>query len=118
MSVCVSSSLSGIGMSLSSLSHLPSLASTMSSMGMIQPHQMASSSPHLTTNLPTLDLPHTHGAPIQLPQPLPNASTDPNDPNPEMLLALIARNRSLEGMFVKKKIITMLYETPSESGTK
>lgn len=69
---------------------------------MMQPHQMASSSPLLTGNLPTLDLPHPHSTPIQLPQPLQNASADPNDPNPEMLLALIARNKSLEGKFDKR----------------
>ena len=60
---------------------------------------MASSSPLLTSNLPTLDLPHPHSTPIQIPQPLQNTSADPNDPNPEMLLALIARNKSLEGRF-------------------
>ena len=104
MSVCVSSSLSGIGMSLSSLSHLPSLASTMSSMSMMQPHQMVTSSALLSSSLPTLDLSHPHSAPIQLSQPLTNASVDLNEPNPEMLLALIARNKNLEGMFTDKSL--------------
>lgn len=88
MSVCVSSALSGVGMSISQMSMMQPL----------QPHQMAPSSSSLLSNsLVSMDLSHQSHNQLQMQsQPL-NSTADPNEPNSDMLLALIARNKSLEG---------------------
>lgn len=39
----------------------------------------------------------SHNQPNTQQMQLQNATADPNEPNPEMLLALIARNKTLEG---------------------
>lgn len=89
MSVCVSSALNG---GMTHVSHLH-MTSTLSMMHSFQNHQMAPSS--------IVDMPpsaHSQSQPNQLMQ---NASsTDPNEPNSEMLLALIARNKTLEGKYI------------------
>lgn len=75
MSVCVSSSLSS---GMSHVSHLH-MTSTFPMMHSFQNHQMAPSSVNS-------QLQNT------------STSSDPqNEPNPEMLLALISRNKTLEG---------------------
>lgn len=95
MSVCVSSSLN-TGMSHASHLHLTSTLS------MMQPfqshHQMASSSSALASGL---DLSHAQqtSQQLQMQNSSSSSSSDANDPNPEMLLALIARNKTLEGEF-------------------
>lgn len=87
MSVCVSSSLSSGGMTHST-SHMH-MTSALSMMHPFQNHQMA---PSTTTNI---NLSSDHSVQSQLQN---NLSSDPqNEPNPEMLLALIARNKTLEG---------------------
>lgn len=85
MSVCVSSSLSS-GMT-SHVSHLH-MTSALSMMHPFQNHQMPPSTSIDMTQ-------HNHQT-----QPQSNshiATSNENDPNPEMLLALIARNKTLEG---------------------
>lgn len=93
MSVCVSSSLSG-------MSHVSHLHSTLSMMQPFQNHhQMAPSS---TAVLPNgLEISHAQPSSqqLQMQNSSSSSSSDGNEPNPEMLLALIARNKTLEGEF-------------------
>lgn len=98
MSVCVSSALTS-GMQMS---HMPSLASSMSMMQPLQPHPMAPTSSLLTNNMTNIDLSNSqpHNQLLHSQQQIPNNVNDPNEPNSDMLLALIARNKSLEGEFI------------------
>ena len=86
MSVCVSSALNS---GMTHVSHLH-MTSALSVMHPFQNHQMAPSST-------LVDLPSSHS------QHQNASSSDPNDPNPEMLLALIARNKTLEGKLTIKQ---------------
>lgn len=93
MSVCVSSSLSS-GMTHASHLHLTSSLS-------MQPfpthHQMAPS-----VNSAGLDLSHANHPSQQLQSSSSSSSSEMNEPNSEMLLALIARNKTLEGRWRKE----------------
>ena len=93
MSVCVSSSLS------SGMSHVSHLHLT-SSLSMMQPyqnhHQMAPSSAVLNNGL-DMTLAQQSSQQLQMQSSSSSSSSDMNEPNPEMLLALIARNKTLEG---------------------
>lgn len=81
MSVCVSQALnSGIHMHMASMSMMPL-------------HTMAPTSTMLSNSLSNMEMQHSHQ--LQLQQQ--NNILDPNEPNPDMLLALIARNKTLEG---------------------
>lgn len=84
MSACVSSALNS-GMT-THVSHLH-VTSALSMMHPFQNHQMAPS---------TIDMSSTTSSAHNQTQQNASAS-DVNEPNPEMLLALIARNKSLEG---------------------
>lgn len=93
MSVCVSSSLNS---GMTHVSHLH-LTSTLSMMQSFQNHhQMAPSSSVINNNL---DLSHAQQSSQQLHMQTSSSSSssDGNEPNSEMLLALIARNKTLEG---------------------
>lgn len=95
MSVCVSSSLSS-GMTHASHLHLTS------SLSMMQPfpthHQMA---PSASIGNAGLDLSHANQS-NQLQSSSSSSSSEMNEPNSEMLLALIARNKTLEGRYKKE----------------
>jgi hypothetical protein len=80
MSICAKSTLNEMN-----LSHLHPL----SMMNSFQNHPMAPSHAQQT--------PNQHHHQIQNSS---DSSSDPNDPNPELILALIARNKSLEGKFI------------------
>lgn len=90
MSVCVSSSLSS-GMTHASHLHLTSTLSMMQSFQ--NHHPMAPSIGN------SLDMPHaqTPSQQHQLQNSSSSSSSDVNEPNSEMLLSLIARNKTLEG---------------------
>lgn len=94
MSVCVSSSLN------SGMTHVSHLHLT-SSLSMMQPfqshHQMAPSSTILPSNLDISPHAQQSNPQLQMQNSSSSSSSDANDPNPEMLLALIARNKTLEG---------------------
>lgn len=92
MSVCVSSSLSS---GMSHVSHLH-LTSTLSMMQSFQNHH--SMAPSSTVHASSLDLSHAQPAgQLQMQNSSSSSSSDMNEPNSEMLLALIARNKTLEG---------------------
>lgn len=84
MSVCVSSALNS---GMTHVSHLH-MTSALSMMHSFQNHQMAPS---------TIDMSSSHNQSQQNQQIQNASSNDANEPNPEMLLALIARNKTLEG---------------------
>lgn len=88
MSVCVSSSINS-GMT-SHVSHLH-MTSALSMMHSFQNHQMPPSA--------NIDMTQHNHQQTQSSSQI-NVTPNENDPNPEMLLALIARNKTLEG---KKK---------------
>lgn len=90
MSVCVSSSLNS-GMT----SHVSHLHMTSALMHPFQNHQM-----------PIDMAQHNHQSQSQSNSQMQNAVTNENEPNPEMLLALIARNKTLEG---KKKFFVVFH---------
>lgn len=94
MSVCVSSSLMS-GMTHASHLHLTSTLSMMQSFQ--NHHQMAPSSVLASS----LDMQHSQQSSqqLQLQNSSSSSSSDMNEPNSEMLLALIARNKTLEGKF-------------------
>jgi hypothetical protein len=83
MSVCVSSALNS---GMTHVSHLH-MTPALSMMNPFQNHQMAPS---------TIDMSTTSSSASQQQQ-MQSGNADPNEPNPEMLLALIARNKALEG---------------------
>jgi hypothetical protein len=90
MSVCVSSSLSSGGGMTHPTSHMH-MTSALSMMHPFQNHQMTPSATNV--NLSANNSVHSTQSQLQN-----NSSSDPqNEPNPEMLLALIARNKTLEG---------------------
>lgn len=91
MSVCVSSSLSS---GMSHVSHLH-LTSTLSMMQSFQNHH--SMAPSSTVLANSLDLSHAQPSGHQMQNSSSSSSSDMNEPNSEMLLALIARNKTLEG---------------------
>lgn len=93
MSVCVSSSLSS-GMTHASHLHLTSTLSMMQSFQ--SHHQMAPSSSVLGNSLEMSHAQQTNQQ-LQLQNSSSSSSSDANEPNSEMLLALIARNKTLEG---------------------
>ncbi|CRK93485.1 CLUMA_CG007021, isoform A [Clunio marinus] len=92
MSVCVSSSLSG-GMTHASHLHLTSTLSMMQQS--FQSHHPMAPSAVLNSNL---EMSQTQSS-TQLQTSSSSSSSDINEPNQEMLLALIARNKTLEGEF-------------------
>lgn len=96
MSVCVSSSLS------SGMSHVSHLHLT-SSLSMMHPfqnyNQMAPSSNILNSGLDLTQAQHSNQQQPHMQNSSSSSSSDGNEPNPEMLLALIARNKTLEGEF-------------------
>lgn len=92
MSVCVSSSLNS---GMSHVSHLH-LSSSLSMMHPFQNHhQMAPSSTILNNGLDLSQAQQSNQ--LQMQNSSSSSSSDGNEPNPEMLLALIARNKTLEG---------------------
>ncbi|CAO1363450.1 unnamed protein product [Diamesa hyperborea] len=85
MSVCVSQALnSGIHMHMASMSMMPL-------------HTMAPTSTMLSNSLSNMEMQHSHQLQLQHQ----NNILDPNEPNPDMLLALIARNKTLEATIPK-----------------
>lgn len=96
MSVCVSSSLN------SGMTHVSHLHMT-SSLSMMHPfqthHQMAPSSNILNNGL-DLSQAQQSNQQLQMQNSSSSSSSDGNEPNSEMLLALIARNKTLEGKFL------------------
>lgn len=120
MSVCVSTSSASlpgpcpaIDMTMSQMS-LGSTAAMMHSIAHQMQQQQHTSPP--TTSSSSASLMHLHHQqhPLTLVNGLPSSSSsmdqgmmssqvvpsDPNEPNPEMILALIARNKALEGEFL------------------
>ncbi|KAL7042448.1 hypothetical protein ACKWTF_001141 [Chironomus riparius] len=95
MSVCVSSALNS-GMT-THVSHLH-MTSALSMMHPFQNHQMAPSTIDMSSSTSSSSHNQVH---IQSQSSQNTSSNDPNDPNPEMLLALIARNKSLEASIPK-----------------
>jgi hypothetical protein len=70
---------------------------------MMQPyqnhHQMAPSSTAVLPNGLEISHAQTSSQQLQMQNSSSSSSSDGNEPNPEMLLALIARNKTLEGEF-------------------
>lgn len=95
MSVCVSSALNS-GMT-THVSHLH-MTSALSMMHPFQNHQMAPSTIDMSSSTSSSSSSHNQ-VHSQSQSSQNSSSNDPNDPNPEMLLALIARNKSLEGEY-------------------
>lgn len=103
MSVCVSTSSSAvpcpaIDMTMSQMS-LGSTAAMMHSIAHQMQHQQQNPPPTSSSAVSVPSLMH----PLSLVNGLPSTSSmdtglipDPNEPNPEMILALIARNKALE----------------------
>lgn len=89
MSVCVSSALNS-GMT-THVSHLH-MTSALSMMHSFQNHQMPPTTLDMSSTTSHNPV-HSQNASAQNT----SSSNDPNEPNPEMILALIARNKSLEG---------------------
>lgn len=115
MSVCVSSLNSG----MTHVSHLHMTSSALSMMHPFQNHQMAPSTVSLDMSM------HSNQSQSQSnSHQLQNSSSSSssssgildlqNDPNPEMLLALITRNKTLEGRIKRMIFLFIENSMPSE----
>lgn len=91
MSVCVSSSLSS---GMTHVSHLH-LTSTLSMMQSFQNHHQMVPSSTVLSDMALAQQSNTQQ--LQMQNSSSSSSSDANEPNSEMLLALIARNKTLEG---------------------